>query len=366
MERERQPDHVKRNKESTEVYDLIRVFATIMVVIGHSGYTKWTGDGGFIELDLTNAASIWDAGVFHLFNYLRDWIYGFHMALFFFLSGAVYLYSKKTSSFDLLIKSKIHRLIVPYLGAGLFWMLPVKFMAGFYNKENMISAMNNFMMGGWSGHLWFLLSLFWCFVLFYGFEKYICQKSIALAGIIVIFIYYLNMQEIFSSIGIIMAVPGLFQAIGFFPWFFLGSLFERFRIKNGNSRGNRTSVYLTILLFVLNIFEIKYGLFHTDCLKIAAGILFTYMVSYCLIVFTDILHTKLYRLLLKYSFYIYLFHDPFNFIVLRCAQNWNLPSKSWGGASILTARTIGAVVFSVMLGYVVEKMKHKKWECRLY
>lgn len=83
METERHAEHGKKNNESTEVYDLIRVFATIMVVIGHSGYTKWTGDGGFIELDLTNAANIWDSGVFHFFNFLRDWIYGFHMAMFF-------------------------------------------------------------------------------------------------------------------------------------------------------------------------------------------------------------------------------------------------------------------------------------------
>lgn len=243
-------------------------------------------------------------------------------------------------------------------------MFPVKFLAGFYHKENIISAVNNFMMGGCNGHLWFLLSLFWCFVLFYGFEKYICRKSIALAGIMVIFIYYLNMQDVFSGIGIITAVPGLSQAIRFFPCFFLGSLFEWFRIKNGSSLDNRTAVYLTILLFLLNIFGIKYGLFHMDCLKIATGILFTYMVSYCLTAFTDILYTKPYRFLLKYSFYIYLFHDPFNFIVLRCAQNWNLASKSWGGAVILTARTIGAVVFSIMLGYAVEKMKHKKRDRR--
>ena len=85
------------------------------------------------------------------------------MPLFFVLSGAVFGL-KPIKSFDAICKAKIYRLLFPYYTTGLLFMLPVKYLGCFYTKETILPAIRAFWLGGESGHLWFLLALFWCII----------------------------------------------------------------------------------------------------------------------------------------------------------------------------------------------------------
>lgn len=173
----------KIHNKSTEVYDVVRIMATFLVVIGHATYSAWSSDSGEILLVTDNASRVYNF-LCSFIGKIGGWAYGFHMPLFFMLSGALYGYSKHTNSFNELIKSKIHRLIIPFYLVGILYMFPIKFLAGFYSRDNFFVALQGFLLGGNLGHLWFLLSLFWVFVLFYPLEKYVLKKF-SLIGLII-------------------------------------------------------------------------------------------------------------------------------------------------------------------------------------
>lgn len=75
-----------------------------------------------------------------LLRYLSGWVYGFHMPLFFMLSGAV-LALKPIGAFDQVVRSKIKRLLVPYFVYSWCFMLPIKYWGNFYDTESLKIAM---------------------------------------------------------------------------------------------------------------------------------------------------------------------------------------------------------------------------------
>ena len=161
--------------KKVEIYDIIRVLATLFVVIGHASYRSWSGDSGYIELKIVNAANSYRL-ISRIVGGLGGWVYGFHMALFFTLAGAVYKYSRHISTFDELVINKAKRLFIPFMTTALLYMFPLKRLVGFYNNTNIISAVEGFFYGANTGHLWFLIALFWAFILFYPLEKYVLQN----------------------------------------------------------------------------------------------------------------------------------------------------------------------------------------------
>lgn len=148
------------------VYDWLRLIATIYVVVGHSAYLSIATTYGGVSYELpANLNSIYNSFILHLLRQLSVWVYGFHMPLFFMLSGAVFAV-RPIASFDKIISSKIKRLLIPYFVYGWLFMIPIKMMGNFYNKESIVQAFNGFLSGTDSGHLWFLTSLFWCILAF--------------------------------------------------------------------------------------------------------------------------------------------------------------------------------------------------------
>ena len=166
------------SKSRNIVYDWLRVIATLMVLIGHSSYIKiHTKLGGVDYVLPENISTVYYSLPFLLFRKLSGAVYGFHMPLFFMLSGAV-LALKDDKDFDSFISSKIKRFIIPYLACGLGFMLPVKYLGNFYTSDNFIDAVKSFLVGGESGHLWFLASLFWCTVIFSMIRRFLLRKGV--------------------------------------------------------------------------------------------------------------------------------------------------------------------------------------------
>ena len=73
--------------------------------------------------------------------------------------------------------------------------------------------------------------------------------------------------------------------------------------------------------------------------------------------FPGLMKSKLMRVLLRNSFYIYLFHDPLEYIVLRFAFHFNWLSFNFGYAIYVLFRTAGVVMASIVLGEFIEKFK---------
>ena len=96
----------KRTKERVISYVLVRLIATILVVIGHSNYLGRTIKDGGVDYTSFPAADVLSNLFFYrIEQYLITFIYQFHMPLFFILSGAVFALSPVVS-FKTLVKKK--------------------------------------------------------------------------------------------------------------------------------------------------------------------------------------------------------------------------------------------------------------------
>lgn len=124
-------------------------------------------------LDMMKGIGILSVIIGHLSNYMTQFIFSFHMPLFFILGG--YLYKHKSPS-DLLKRDYKH-LIIPYLFTAsivlLYWALLDMYEQNFNNIWNRILTV---LYGNGSpnhtsallseipviGAIWFLLAMFWC------------------------------------------------------------------------------------------------------------------------------------------------------------------------------------------------------------
>lgn len=133
------------------VLDFARAIAIVLVVIGH-----------YIPENSPN----W-------YQWIHDVIYQFHMPLFLFVSGYVYVKTNAETSICGFWKKKFLRLLLPYFVVSIF-VLMVKLLAQeVAYVENPITYKDFFQMlylpvAGY--YLWFLWALWWMFVVVYFFK----------------------------------------------------------------------------------------------------------------------------------------------------------------------------------------------------
>lgn len=135
----------------------IRTLAILLVVLGHSIILYSTG----WNLYETTQQSLFLA-------WLKRAIDIPQMPLFFSLSGYLFVFThRKRQSFGLLVKNKLLRLILPYLGIGLLYMLPIRLAVEYpgYEGIRVSGLILKFLTASDVGHLWFLPPLFLIFLL---------------------------------------------------------------------------------------------------------------------------------------------------------------------------------------------------------
>lgn len=138
----------------------IRALAIVLVVFGHS-IILYSSSWNLYETAVS-------APLLDLTKRIVDIP---QMLLFFALSGYLFAFThgKKRGILHLL-KSKAKRLLVPYLGVGLCFLLPIRLAIGFPSYRGLTPAVlaEKFLTGGDVGHLWFLPGLFCTFLLCEG------------------------------------------------------------------------------------------------------------------------------------------------------------------------------------------------------
>lgn len=337
-------------------YAWVRFFATLCVVIGHSSYLNiQTGFGGVNYQLPSDISPVYFSHIFEILRKLSGWVYGFHMPLFFILSGAV-LNIKPLKNYDLLVKSKINRLVIPFFVYGFLFMLPVKFLGNFYNKDSILSAIRAFSFGGESGHLWFLLSLFWCITIFTLIKKSLNKFNISSYAVLLIISLFIQ----FNYQKIPFDFLSLKSGLSYIFYFAVGFNFETIR-ERFESISKKSLLLLFILFTTLIYIDYRISLFDSFPVIFIRSLWIFILSLVFEKFFSNVYECNITKIVFRNLFNIYLFHDPLNYLFLRLffSGRFEIYRSSLGVLFYYVGRTIGVVVISIILGESVRMILNR-------
>lgn len=319
-------------KRKYNEYDLLKIAATFLVVIGH--VTIRYNSEAFPQMNTC------------ISEFITKLIYVFHMPLFMSLSGAIYQLGKdagKYRDFCKFIGNKAQRLLVPYIFVGTLFLLPTISLC----EDTPLSfyEYGNFLIGKDCRHLWYLLALFEIFVIHFILTKMIINNSylLLMASIAASFCfsYYCNFDLLCVN-----------MAARYYPYFILGVILSKFHICSNKI------IYLSIALTAAIA-----CLIYVNNIK-AIDIIMSIMLPIPIIVFMIFifrkivqkinLNLKLIELLLSYSFPIYLFH-----VMIIYLWNTFVPIINYQFISILSSIII-SIAGSVLITIII-RMLHGEY-----
>lgn len=363
-------NHIKLEKDNEKIYayDILRIIATLLVIVSHCGYyniiTKYGGIDYGEKLKFMHGDTI----IHILFSYLVNFIYTFHMPLFIGLSGSLFYIQLKNirfKSMNELIANKAKRLLIPFFVVTFIYSIPIKFISGYFKDCN--NSLKDIIVGQvliqGNTHLWFLPTLFLCFIFIYIMEKYV-DISPSYKTFLLIFLHLM------SYIIPIMIIRYVFQ---YLIWFYLGFLFESIREKINNILKCNENLWLILLTSMIILYIlIKSNLFGDyffikilyKFIMIVIGIigcLLMYMLSFK-ISNLDISKTLIFKKLLKTSLGLYLYSDPINYLILFVIYrryNLSMFSSEIGSFIIIIIRFIVTFFISFSITKILQKLKVK-------
>lgn len=341
-------------------YDVLRTIVTVLVVLGHSkSYTIMTKYGGmdysaYSSSDMT--ANIFLSIIIRL-------IYAFHMPLFMFLSGALFFMSYKKNKYNTIksvVVDKSKRLLIPFVVVTLLYVSPVKYLSGYWSSsDNVIKDIilgQLFLQG--NSHLWFLAALFGIFIMVYLIEKYI--KITEAVKIFILLCLYIVSRKIPVHI-----IQYVFQNA---LWFYLGYLFEPRREKINMRISAKTAAIATgsfAVLFILSELPFMSNSLIQLGFKIILSVIgcsAVYMIAYLLSDKLANTNNRLYKLISEFSFGIYLYSDPLNYLILFGAFSLlgeAVFSTTLGVISLFVSRFVITFAISLLISVFLKKAKIK-------
>ena len=337
--------------------DYLKIIGVLLVVIGHctSIYT-----GGWVFTSPVNSP---------IYGLIASYVYTFHVPMLVFVSGSIYYYCRinkgKYSSLKSLIINKLKRLIVPFLFIGILYSISIKYIIGMI-KGNIINNIKSFILGLNTGHLWYLLMLFDIFIIFYLYEKFILNKKYSIILNLILF------SILYISSGFFTNIFQINRAIQYSIFFYLG--YEFFRSKDKLilklEKLKRKSILIMtpvliaislvlILVSKMKLSSIMLSKFFSLINVVIAMICITicYLIVYLInnrmknIIIKERID-KLFKVIGKYSFNIYLLHEPIIFIIL-----YFIASK-YINPTILVIICLSISIFgSVLISIIYNKIK---------
>lgn len=286
----------------------IRALAIFLVVLGHSIILYSSGWDLFeTSLDVP------------FLNWLKRIIDISQMPLFFSLSGYLFVFThgKKRGFVDLL-KTKTLRLIVPYIGIGLCFLLPIRIAIGFpsYQGIGIVEFALKLLTANDVGHLWFLPALFFAFLL----GEIILTIAEKIPGIRKFPTYFFGMTALalyLEGYRIKLAYPPLLSAFNYLIWFSFGYFLN---IYQKIVRRVYSISFMKWFLLTLNAGLLMYYLF-ADSVRV---LLFLSLSALCILNAYGAMPEKSCSLVDKIdrnSFGVYLFHSPLIYITFATIPN---------------------------------------------
>lgn len=191
----------KETKRTSRIIslDIAKAICIILVVVGHY---------------IPDNSPAW-------YKAIHDIIYTFHMPLFMFASGYVYIATRKADvGYGNFLLKKVKRLLVPYLATSVI-VISIKLLtqgqAYIENPVTMMSYLNIFT-GPEAGYfLWFVWALWWMFVIVNIFKS---KKALSALFAVSVLLHYVSLPttELFC----------IQQTKTMFIWFMLGVMAQQY------------------------------------------------------------------------------------------------------------------------------------------
>lgn len=233
-----------QQKRNTQIGN-IRVLAIFLVVLGHSIILYSTG---WDLYETTRQAPF--------LSWLKRVIDILQMPLFFSLSGYLFVFThQKNQGIGQLAKKKFLRLIVPYFGIGLLYLLPIRLLVGYsgYQGNSVVDFTLKFLTANDMGHLWFLPALFLIFLL---------------SEIILSVAEHFPVLKKFPGI-VLLAAGGVLYLEGYRIGLGYGPLLSAFNYLMWFALGYCLNVYQEFIRKVYGIRLVKWGLLLVNLLLLA-------------------------------------------------------------------------------------------------
>lgn len=336
-------------------YDWVRLIATVLVVLGHSAYLEASSAYGGVAYGLpANVSPVYLSRVFSVVRFLSGWVYKFHIPLFFMLSGAVFALGAEPS-FDQLCRKKAKRLLLPYFVWGWGFMLPLKRIGNYYTAETFATALRVFLMGEESGHLWYLTALMWCMLLFLILKKALNRLGIHSGYLLLILV---RVVQLLLGNYVKYNVLDFQMGVEYLLYFAIGYQFELERRKHPTLKKSTVIIGL-LLLILLEIADKKWSILEA-LPGILAGSALCYLLAYAAkFLFPGVSRSKAWQRLIPNLFYVYIFHDPLNYLILKVTEKYQWLTTGWGCWVYLLSRTVLVFVVSLLLGSLVTAIKNR-------
>ena len=361
------------HRKRVEWVDTLKVLTLIGVVLMHSSYyTIHSSFGGVENLpaDVGERSFLYRA-----FAVIIGGISRFAMPLFMAASGAVFSWSMgKFSTLSTLIHNKAKRLLMPFLWVMTFVSVPIKYLAGYWDHSTHVLSdilCGQYLLLG-NSHLWFVVSLFYIFVVFYLLEKSNVRKNISYWGILLGLSWLATILNHFlgQSLGTVFGLYGLLRYLFFFAiGFSTFKYWDEINPLSWNKQVLSWAGYFYIIAMSLPLwsygnFAIKAVLsFPMDSALALWGC--TNMV--CLARSIDrciaLKSSTIYRFMNRYNYELYLYSEPFTYVLIA----WIV---SWFGQSLFTENTyitlayiirfFGQIFFATGVIWMVNLSKHKR------
>lgn len=308
----------------------LRVYATILVVVGHAIIIYDPTWGVF---NTVNSSII-------LYN-LKKFINLIQMPIFVFVSGYLYFRSVekgKYNKFYLIFKDKFKRLILPFISVIILWMIPIRIIIGLKStiEKGYLKAVFYAVIGRESGHLWFLPTLFIIFMTMYIIVKYCKVKDEVLIIIFLVMNFISDMM------------PGLFYistVFKYYIYFYVGFVIAKNKVDI--NKINKNNIYfLFITTSILSIFIIKSEKISIILYLITSvsGIIASYLLC------KSIKLNEVIKFINKNSFAIYLLHTPIMYVIFNYFSDIS-------PIFLVTINIIMGIGLSIIVAYVLRVCK---------
>lgn len=336
-------------------YDILRILGMILVVMGHASYYRYIySPHGGIFYQLPENVSSFYLDFPSLSAILFSFIYSFHMPLFFMLSGAMLAMKPRGFSLDAFVAQKLRRLILPYCLVGYLFMIPVRYLGGYYSLQGVMDTIPDFLSGSEAGHLWFLPALFWASVIFVLLLKLTGKRSIFISVLLAALLQLIGKNYMSSP------AFGFQDGLCHIFWLAVGYCFEKYRCSW--KEYYNSAVLAGKLLFFTGVAFFNFYFDINTIVSVFTNSYWLYLLS--LWIAKRMKHpaeSKLLKVLAASTFTVYLLHDPLELLILRAAFALDWLTTVPGCIFYYFLRSVGVYCICVV-AFLLGKWLQKK--CR--